>query len=73
MVGVRCVSVCRVSVCLCVRVSKCLCVRVWSTLNKEFLDSHDWLGKPENRILFELNEVPWDEPCIRSTVSLPFA
>ena len=44
-----------------------------STLNKEFLDSHDWLGKPENRILFELNEVPWDEPCIRSTVSLPFA
>ena len=44
-----------------------------STLNKEFLDSHDWLGKPENRILFELNEVPWDEPCIRSTMSLPFA
>ena len=42
-----------------------------STLNLEFFKSHDCLGKPDNRILFELTEKPWDEPCATSTVTLP--
>ena len=44
-----------------------------STKNLSYLQEHDWLGKPENRVLFEVTEPPWETGEETAAPTLPLA
>ena len=41
----------------------------YSTQNRDFLETHDWLGHPDNRVFIELTSKTFEEPAHSSSSS----